>query len=312
MTRSPVAPVTLPVADREVEPGFRYCRFRPTGPSELIVEHYWGIQATRCRTAVERALPDSTVEIYFNLGSGGRQVFSPSDHSLSPRAAWVVGPRVDSLLILKETSGCDLVGVRLHSGVAAQLLGVPTGEIVSSLVDLDQFWGAEAGEIRTRLADAADIPARVLILQRLLAGKLRSGVDYERLRRVRSLSSEVARNQFGSVSQAAKTLGLSHRGLIALFDQYLGLKPKAYHRVDRLRQVMKTVRRSTPPSWAQVAIQTGYSDQSHLIHDFRRLTGLTPVTYRANKTRVGDGFVPFRLAPAEHVAGGEARTYNPG
>ncbi len=32
--------------------------------------------------------------------------------------------------------------------------------------------------------------------------------------------------------------------------------------------------------WADVAAEHGYTDQAHLIHDFRALTGITPTAYR--------------------------------
>jgi AraC-like DNA-binding protein len=32
--------------------------------------------------------------------------------------------------------------------------------------------------------------------------------------------------------------------------------------------------------WAGLALELGYFDQSHLIRDFRRLTGYTPEKYR--------------------------------
>jgi AraC-like DNA-binding protein len=40
------------------------------------------------------------------------------------------------------------------------------------------------------------------------------------------------------------------------------------------------VARADDVHWAEVAMEHGYYDQAHLIHDFRELTGLTPTAYR--------------------------------
>jgi AraC-like DNA-binding protein len=36
--------------------------------------------------------------------------------------------------------------------------------------------------------------------------------------------------------------------------------------------------------WAQVALDCGYYDQSHFIHDFREFSGLSPSVYLARAT----------------------------
>ena len=83
---------------------------------------------------------------------------------------------------------------------------------------------------------------------------------------------------------------------VALFDRAVGLKPKAYQRVRRLRQVFRFIHESPRPTWTTIAHQCGYFDQAHLINDFRSLTGISPSDYEATRSSVGHGFVPHRLA----------------
>jgi hypothetical protein len=72
---------------------FYYTRHEARGAAECLMESCWTMRAARCRTLVEAALPDACAEIYFNLGSGGRHVFTGcATAGVSPRAAWVVGP----------------------------------------------------------------------------------------------------------------------------------------------------------------------------------------------------------------------------
>jgi len=40
------------------------------------------------------------------------------------------------------------------------------------------------------------------------------------------------------------------------------------------------VRRSSEPDWCALAAEHGYTDQAHLIHDFRDLAGITPLGYK--------------------------------
>ena len=100
---------------------FVYSRHPAIAAERSGVHDSWVVQADHCRAAVEAAFPDTAAEIYFNLGKLGRRVFrdaSAADSKpLSPRKAWVVGPRAETLLIEKETRDCEIVGVRFNAAV---------------------------------------------------------------------------------------------------------------------------------------------------------------------------------------------------
>jgi AraC-like DNA-binding protein len=48
--------------------------------------------------------------------------------------------------------------------------------------------------------------------------------------------------------------------------------------------VLRSIRGTSRVDWAQVALDSGYYDQAHFIHDFRRFSGLTPRQYWENRT----------------------------
>ena len=317
------------VSDSESEPGpyFNYLRQRGSGWARSVVEDYWVIQAERCRAQVELVLPDACVELYFNLGPVGRTIIegrgvrgandrderpgvrgescglTPHPSPLTPavpapRRSWVVGPHSAPLLVAKETRDCDIVGVRLHPGVTPQLLGVSARELEGTAVDLDAMWGSVVDEIRERLSESADAHARVRVVEQAIVRRLARTPAATDASRVRALCRSVGELADASVGAVAKAHGLTHRQVIQLFDLHVGLKPKAYHRVHRLRQVIRDIHSPRPAPWARLALQHGYCDQAHLINDFRKLTGLTPVEYAARRMSVGQGSVPYRLAAA--------------
>jgi AraC-like DNA-binding protein len=49
----------------------------------------------------------------------------------------------------------------------------------------------------------------------------------------------------------------------------------------RLLDVAESVRHGQSVVWAQVAADLGYSDQAHLVRDFRSAVGTTPAAYAA-------------------------------
>jgi AraC-like DNA-binding protein len=49
----------------------------------------------------------------------------------------------------------------------------------------------------------------------------------------------------------------------------------------RFERATELLAQDRPPSWAELAFRCGYFDQSHLIHDFRAIVGVTPTEYIA-------------------------------
>jgi AraC-like DNA-binding protein len=77
-----------------------------------------------------------------------------------------------------------------------------------------------------------------------------------------------------------KQSGYSHRRFITLFSRAVGLTPKAYCRVLRFQCVLRRARNGGFASLIDLAMASGYSDQSHFNREFRELTGVTPTEYR--------------------------------
>ena len=277
-------------------PFFRYVRRTPTGSAAVAACESWAVEAERCRMAVEAAMPDTSVELYFNLGPAGRHVQGTIDGDrLPPRAAWAVGQREQPLYVQKETRDCDVVAVRLHPWMVERVLGAPAIELRESLVDLDVMWGSAVDEVRNELHAARDPSARLAIVERAVAAQARRRTSRDG-GVAEALCRDAERDGRVTIGQLAARHGLTHRRVIEVFDRAVGLKPKGFQRVRRLRRVFHLVSESPRPTWTAIAHRCGYFDQAHLINDFRLLTGISPREYEATRSSVGYGFVPHRLA----------------
>ena len=80
-------------------------------------------------------------------------------------------------------------------------------------------------------------------------------------------------------------LGISHRRFIEVFHRAVGLTPKRFCRIRRFPRVLREAHQAPVIRWTDVAAMCGYTDQAHLIHDFRAFSGLTPAEYTARRTR---------------------------
>jgi AraC-like DNA-binding protein len=76
------------------------------------------------------------------------------------------------------------------------------------------------------------------------------------------------------VEDVAGQLGVTARHLRRAFTETIGVGPKDFARGVRLTRAVRMAGASR--DWTRIAAEAGYYDQSHLIADFRELTGNTP------------------------------------
>jgi AraC-like DNA-binding protein len=87
---------------------------------------------------------------------------------------------------------------------------------------------------------------------------------------------------------------LSARQVERRFREAVGVSPKTLARIVRFQEVL----RRTPgeSASAEVALDSGYYDQAHLLRDFRDFAGVVPTLFRAAEGDLARQFTsPDRL-----------------
>jgi len=80
-----------------------------------------------------------------------------------------------------------------------------------------------------------------------------------------------------SIKALADDSFLSMRQFERRFKEFSGFSPKLFLRIKRFNSVLK--RTFEDKSLTQIAIECGYYDQSHFIHDFQKFSGRNPKDY---------------------------------
>ncbi len=91
------------------------------------------------------------------------------------------------------------------------------------------------------------------------------------------LSSEFDRKI--SLKEVARSVGLSQYHFLRTFKRETGISPHLFRTLQRVEAAKSLLKRKTPP--VQVALETGFTDQSHFSNTFRRYVGATPGQYFA-------------------------------
>ncbi|HEX8691955.1 MAG TPA: AraC family transcriptional regulator [Longimicrobium sp.] len=243
----------------------------PPPPLSELVALLWLYEGYAPPHARERLLPTGTVELVIDLregpaGGGGAVVCGA--HS--------------QFFEIDTVAEASVMGVHFRPGGAFPFFAPPAGELHNLHVSLDDLWGAAAGELRERLLAARTPEARFRVLgDFLLARAVRPLARHPAVARA---LREFARAPGRTVAEVAAETGFSRRRFIELFGAEVGLTPKLFCRVRRFQEVVRLVHPEPRVDWARVALECGYFDQAHFIHDFQAFSGLTPSAYLAQRS----------------------------
>ena len=246
----------------------RFARRPPGDALAPYVECYWALTADQAPPWKSRILPDGSNDIILDL-------------SAEPRS-FVVGVmrRAD---VIPLAGHVDLLGVRFRPGGALPFLRLPLHELADRHVALDALWGSRAGSLIDAVA-AVPRGDRVGVLERLLLANRAAITDDDLIHRAVALMRRT-RGGIG-VRAAAQALGVGERRLERVFNLAIGLSPKRFARVVRFLGAVREIGRRALRPGAALALEAGYADQPHFVREFKRLAGVTPAQYAAER-RVG-------------------------
>ena len=96
------------------------------------------------------------------------------------------------------------------------------------------------------------------------------------------------------VEDLAVQLGYSTRTLHAHFNECFGMSPKKFMKLLRFNYALKYLYDNLDNwDYSSIALEAGYHDQSHLIRDFKAISGRTPKEISANPTSLASKFRLF-------------------
>jgi AraC-like DNA-binding protein len=258
----------------------------PRTPLCEFVDDFWLYEDYEGEHLHERILPSGTFEMVFNLQEDELRIYGPSNQKEYRRfaGALISGPYAGSFMS-DTAEEAALLGVHFKPGGAPAVLGLPAGEFINTHVDLRTIWGPVATVLRERLCALSEPIERFLLLEQALLERLASPVGHHGAVRV-GVDMLMRTQGRTMVRDVARVVDLSQRRFIEVFTAEVGLTPKLFGRVQRFQHAVASSRNPTRVDWARLAIECGYFDQSHLIHEFVEFSGATPTGYWSRQNQL--------------------------
>lgn len=258
-----------------------YRQFRPDPRLAGQVHCLWHLRRPAAATAIapDRVLPDGCMELVFHRATPLR--LRTAAGAFERQAQAMLVGQISTHVLLHTDEAAEVVAVRFRPAGARAFFPEDSDAFTDRCVSLDDVGGGWR-ELANRVADAASAERALALIQAALLRRLaRSPAAAPRaLGALRLFHQAEIAPPIGGVARA---LALSPRQLERIFRREVGLPPKHYARLLRFRRMVGALDRGSP-RWADLAARAGYSDQSHLVREFRAFAGVAPGMYLAEQT----------------------------
>jgi AraC-like DNA-binding protein len=271
--------------------GFEFALHCPGPPLDRHIElltFYAGFDPQHDR---EKLIPDGAIQIIVDLTDRPKKLYAGETSPLAVdfSRSWISGMQ-QRWIVIEAQRAASMMVIRFRPGGAFAFVRQDATAFTNSVHALDSVINGRAGSLRDRILEAPTIALKFAAVERWLIEQCRGELALNPA--AVHLAAQLDRPG-RRVADAAETTGLSDRQLRNVFDRWIGVSPKSYARIARFRRVLAAsgaveladpemnAEALRPPDWAQLAAITGYSDQSHLSHDFVAFAGMTPGAYAA-------------------------------
>ncbi|MBE9211522.1 AraC family transcriptional regulator [Plectonema cf. radiosum LEGE 06105] len=254
-----------------------YHTYIPQSPLSQFVKFFWSSEGDSLASSQVKLLPIGSIELVINLDYDTIPLFDPSSREQcgSTSSIRLCGIQSQSFII-DNHSQISVMGVRFQPGGSVPFFQIPAKELYNQIISLEELWNFHAEQLRENLLKVPRIKARFLVLERFLFRMMQSQKSHPI---IDFALCEFQKSPIPTVNEVTNKIGISNRYFGQLFSDVVGLTPKLFCRIQRLRRLLILLAEKTTVDWSEIALNCGYFDQAHFIHDFRSFAGCCPTTY---------------------------------
>lgn len=266
---------------------------RPTKALMPFIKHYLFLESAGNGFKKLRLFSDGNIGMVFSTKQNlvfANQINEPLNYL---PACFVYG-QISAFKDLYLINDASLVIVVFQPAGIKQLAAVSATELTDAIIPVEDLFGRKGCSLQQQMTEQKSIEAKLAILNRF----------FTELISVRSLSYHllvdaavgfILQNKGGSsITELVRYTGYTERHIERSFMEYIGLSPKKFGNIIRLHGFLKLMKHQTKQhTLTQIAYEAGYADQSHLIKEFKKYTGITPKDYLHHISLLTNNFFEF-------------------
>lgn len=252
--------------------------FRIIQPSPVLkpyIRYYWILQDDSADTVSERTLPTGCMQMVFHKG---RQLLSLKEKELQPQS-FICG-QTTGFTDIQSTGNIEMIVVVFQPYAPKVFFDPPIHLFREENVAIEDIEDKELAVLSRKITETENNDVCILFIEQFLYHRLSALPEYN-VKRLSSVLSDINNRPQVDISLLADTACLSTKQLSRIFVEYVGTSPKDFIRIVRMQRALFMMQQNPQMSFAQIAYSCGFSDQSHMIKEFKLFSGYTPMKYLA-------------------------------
>ena len=239
------------------------------------IRYYWILKDEAIESVSERTLPVGCIQLVFHKG---KQLLLPRKETLQPKA-FVCGQSFGFSDVC-STGEIAMIAVVFQPYAAKAFLRMPLGLFEGQSVSTEDIEDAELSDLAKKVEDTPEDEACIRLIELFLLHRFYDVSDYH-LKRISAALLENNEQPQTNIARLADIACWSSKQFSRVFTEYVGTTPKGFMRIVRMQRALYKIQCNPGLPLVQVAYECGFTDQSHMIKEFRLFSGYTPVEYLA-------------------------------
>ncbi len=250
-----------------LSPETEYHGCLPSRGLQNIVSYYHQVDANE-KAIDKRIYPSGNIALVFRCDPTNPDVYLVGTPTVPREPEYIETKRVYFIVFFCFGEGADLSSV-------------PPSELVDTHIPMNVLRFGELEKVAVDIAGSETFMERVQCFERFM-GRQKKIVN----KPLSPLKLEIDMICCGTPADYSRRPShLSDRHLRRLFNRYVGISPIFFKRIVRHQKAIKALNCNPCQDLAGLAVQLGYYDQSHFIHEFKRFHGMSPVQFLKAQSR---------------------------
>lgn len=175
------------------------------------------------------------------------------------------------------------------------LLGISANEIREDIIATEEIFGSKDPLLYEKLSEQSDLKTKIQILDNFFIEQAtKKTLSNQNL--LHPTLNYILKNKGAiTVNHLVKHTGYSERHIERIFKECIGVNPKKFGNIVKLHFFLNLLKyKSRQNNITDLCYEAGYADQSHLIKEFKKYTGITPTQYLNKTNRLAINFMEIR------------------